>query len=194
GLDATNHGRALRWLRATRRSALPWVLATHRIQDVPPSATHALVLEKGRVVYRGVLRNAPLGKWLAAAEPRSATAKRGGKPRPRREPLIRLVRASVYLDEHRVLENLSLHVHPGDCWVVHGRNGSGKTTLLRTLYGHHGVASGGRVERTGIVPGVPLQEFKRKVGIVAPHLQSEHPPDLTVAEVVQSGRYASIGL
>jgi molybdate transport system ATP-binding protein len=194
GLDATNHGRALRWLQATKRSALPWVLATHRVEDVPSSATHALVLEKGRVVYRGVLRKAPLSKWLAAPRSPSGAVTVGAHTAPRREPLIRLKRASVYLDEHRVLENLSFEVRAGDCWVVHGHNGSGKTTLLRTLYGDHGVASGGRIERAGIEPGVPLQEFKRKVGIVAPHLQSDHPRALTVAEVVQSGRHASIGL
>src|SRR5581483_551518 len=50
GLDETNHARALGWLRQAKRSALPWVLATHRVEDVPSSATHALVLEKGRVV------------------------------------------------------------------------------------------------------------------------------------------------
>jgi molybdate transport system ATP-binding protein len=200
GLDETNHGRALRWLYDTKRSDLPWVLATHRMQDVPASATHALVLEKGRVVYRGVLRNAPLRKWLNKEEPASAGKLSTGKlPKPgsRRRaggPLLRLTRASVYLDEHHVLENLSFEVRAGNCWVVHGHNGSGKTTLLRMLYGDHGVASGGRIERAGIVPGVPLQEFKRKVGIVAPHLQSDHPQELTVAAVVQSGRHASIGL
>jgi len=199
GLDETNHGRAMRWLHDTKRASMPWVLATHRLEDVPRSATHALVLEKGHVVYRGVLRNAPLRKWLHADGPVAAGAPVAStrKPTSRRSPaqsLIRLTHASVYLDEQRVLENLSFDVRPGDCWVVHGRNGSGKTTLLRTLYGDHGVASGGRIERAGIVPGVPLQEFKRKVGIVAPHLQSEHPQGLTVAAVVQSGRHASIGL
>jgi molybdate transport system ATP-binding protein len=196
GLDETNHERALRWLQLTGRSNLPWVLATHRVDDVPTSATHALVLEKGRVVYRGVLRNAPLVRWLnkedvgstAAMPPKSAAARR-----PRRW-LVRLTRASVYLDEHRVLENLSFEVHSGDCWVVHGRNGSGKTTLLRTLYGDHGVASGGRIQRAGIEPGVPLQVFKRHVGFVAPHVQADHPQGLTVSAVVQSGRHASIGL
>jgi molybdate transport system ATP-binding protein len=200
GLDETNHGRALRWLYDTKRSDLPWILATHRIDDVPASATHALVLEKGRVVYRGVMRNAPLRKWLNKDELGSAgsiSVKKLPQHVSRRRaagPLIRLTRASVYLDEHRILENLSFEVRPGDCWVVHGHNGSGKTTLLRMLYGDHGVASGGRIERAGIVPGVPLQEFKRKVGIVAPHLQSDHPQELTVAAVVQSGRHASIGL
>jgi len=32
------------------------------------------------------------------------------------------------------------------------------------------------------------------VGLVAPHLQADHPRQLTVQEVVESGRHASIGL
>src|SRR3569833_4094190 len=193
GLDEANHARALHWLNETKRSLMPWVLATHRVEDVPSSATHALVLEKGRVVYRGVLKNAPLEKWLnksESAEPVPLARRRRRSP----DPLIRLERASVYIDEKRVLENHSFEVRPGDCWVIHGHNGSGKTTLLRTLYGDHGVASGGRIQRVGIVPGVPLQQFKEKVGIVAPHLQAEHPQDLTVTDVVVSGRHASVGL
>jgi molybdate transport system ATP-binding protein len=87
-----------------------------------------------------------------------------------------------------------LAIHAGDCWVVHGHNGSGKTTLLRTLYGDHGVAVGGRIERAGIEAGVPLQVFKERVGLVAAHLQADHPQDLTAGAVVQSGRHASIGL
>jgi molybdate transport system ATP-binding protein len=194
GLDETNHARALRWLNETKRSQMPWVLATHRVEDVPSSATHALLLEKGRVVYRGVLRNAPLQKWLNRDDQTAPPAAFTKRRRVGSEPIVRLEHASVYLDEQRVLENLSFEVRPGDCWVIHGHNGSGKTTLLRTLYGDHGVASGGRIQRAGIVPGVPLQEFKEKVGIVAPHLQADHPQDLAVADVVVSGRHASVGL
>jgi molybdate transport system ATP-binding protein len=197
GLDETNHERALRWLEQTGRSNLPWVLATHRVEDVPKTATHALVLEKGHVVFRGPLRKAPLERWLN--QPRvttgaGAAVMPGSRSHRVRRLLLRLTRASVYLDETRILENLSFEVRAGDCWVVHGRNGSGKTTLMRTLYGDHGVASGGRIERSGIEPGVPLQVFKRRVGFVAPHLQADHPQELTVAAVVQSGRHASIGL
>src|SRR5690606_11185667 len=81
--------------------------------------------------------------------------KRAGGP-----PLIRLTNADVHLDEFKALHAIAFEVHRGDCWVIHGPNGSGKTTLLRTLYGDHGVASHGSIEREGIVPGVPLQEFK----------------------------------
>jgi molybdate transport system ATP-binding protein len=195
GLDETNHQRALRWLEGTARSPLPWVLSTHSAEDVPASATHALLLEHGRIVYRGSIRRAPLTRWLDRP-----VANHDAAPTPLRQPvstgraLVKLTHAHVHLDAHVALKDVSLTVRAGDCWVVHGHNGSGKTTLLRTLYGDHGVAVGGRIERAGIQPGVPLQAFKQRVGLVAPHLQADHPQDLTAAVVVQSGRHASIGL
>jgi molybdate transport system ATP-binding protein len=197
GLDAARHANALRFLSTTRRSHLPWVLSVHRPQDVPAGTTHALILEAGQIAYRGPINKAPLARWFAR-ESHLATANGGLPQAPRRRArarlLVRLTNADVYLDEHRALSGITLAIHKGECWVVHGHNGSGKSTFIRTLYGDHGVAAGGRIERAGIVPGVPLEIFKRKVGLVAPHLQAEHPRDLTVAEVVQSGRHASIGL
>jgi molybdate transport system ATP-binding protein len=183
GLDETNRARALRWLQHTTRSLLPWVLTTHRVEDVPAGVTHALVLEGGRVVHRSKVRagaraaSASLGRWLHADHDRPRADAGGRRARPDRarhlrqrqrqrrvptrsgRPLVRLVNAAVYLEDAQALQGISLEVHKGECWVVHGGNGSGKTTLLRTLYGDHGVAFGGRVERAGIEPGVPLQVF-----------------------------------
>ncbi|HWZ61674.1 MAG TPA: ATP-binding cassette domain-containing protein [Steroidobacteraceae bacterium] len=193
GLDAENRTRVLEWLERRKRR-LPWVLATHRLEDVPRAASRALVLERGRIVYAGARRRAPLTRWLAPhAHPRLARRARARPAAPGKQ-LVRLHNARVYLDGSRALSGISLAVRAGECWVVHGRNGSGKTTLLRTLYGDHGVAVGGRIERAGIAPGVPLEHFKRRVGLVAPHLQADHPRELTVCEVVQSGRHASVGL
>ena len=204
GLDAVNRARVLGWL-ARRARRLPWVLATHRLEDVPRGANRALVLEHGRIVYRGRLRRAPLAAWLeahpsgpAAPAEHSVGRRARGLAATRRarrgRELVRLCGARVYLDGSRALSDISLAVHSGECWVVHGRNGSGKTTLIRTLYGDHGVAVGGRIERAGHGAGVPLERFKKRVGLVAPHLQAEHPRELTVSEVVQSGRHASVGL
>ena len=219
GLDEANHERALHWLEGAARSAMPWVLSTHRVEDVPSSATHAMVLERGRVVYCGSLGRAPLSRWLERRADAPAGTRPSGPPsRSSGRAVVRLTNANVHLDEHVALKDVSLTVHAGDCWVVHGHNGSGKTTLLRTLYGDHGVAAGGRIERAGMLgpswassvrgrlapskiapgdfvePGVPLQVFKQRVGLVAPHLQADHPQDLTARAVVQSGRHASIGL
>ena len=215
GLDEFHRARAMKWLESTGRSHLPWVLASHRDEDVPHCATHALILDHGRIVYRGAISKAPLKKWLdhrdegpdeglkgstlkGARHPQSPDAHHVARPKPSKKtaasPLIRLKNAAVYLDDSKILEALSFEVNKGDCWIIHGSNGSGKTTLLRTLYGDYGVASHGTIERRGIVPGVPLQEFKVRAGFVAAHLQTDHPNHLTVDEIVQSGRHASIGL
>ena len=83
GLDEANHERALRWLEGTARSALPWVLSTHRAEDVPASATHALVLEHGRVVYRGSIGRAPLTRWLERRWEPTVSARRPTRGRAR---------------------------------------------------------------------------------------------------------------
>jgi len=194
GLDEVNRQRVTRLLTSLK-GRLPWVLSTHRLEDVPASATHALVLRNGAAVYSGRLQRARLARWLPSArhspqpKPRRAKA-----PAADRTTQVRLVRARVYLGGRPVLKGISLTVRSGEFWVIHGKNGSGKTTLLRTLYGDHGVAVGGTVARAGIEPGEPLEKFRRRVGLVAPHLQAEYPRTLGVAETVQSGRHASIGM
>ncbi len=200
GLDTMNHAAALRWLERTGRSRLPWVLATHRLEDVPRSATHALVLHNGRIIYRGRLARARLGRWLGVPAParlpaRARSAALGRSP-PRRLArrggmLVRMTDASVYLEGRAVLRNLSVEIARGESWVVHGPNGSGKSTFLRTIYGDHSVAAGGRIERAGIEPGVALEVFKRHVGFVAPHLQSW----MTARRSVLTGltRHAGLG-
>jgi molybdate transport system ATP-binding protein len=66
--------------------------------------------------------------------------------------------------------------------------------LLRTIYGEHGVASDGIIWRAGIEPGVPLDEFRARTGLVAPHLQTDYPRQLAVLDTVVSGLHSSIGL
>ncbi|MFT6916365.1 MAG: alpha-D-ribose 1-methylphosphonate 5-triphosphate synthase subunit PhnL [Motiliproteus sp.] len=39
--------------------------------------------------------------------------------------------------ELRVLNNVNLQVHAGECTVLHGESGAGKSTLLRTLYANY---------------------------------------------------------
>jgi molybdate transport system ATP-binding protein len=196
GLDARNHARFLAWLASTARSPLPWVFATHRRGDVPEGMTHLLELESGRVKHAGVMRAGRARELLRQEAPAFlAQASRRRARRPRRQaPLLSLRRANVFVDEVQILHGIEFEIAAGDCWVVHGPNGSGKSTLLRTLYGDHAVAAGGSITRRGILPGVPLEQFKLRTAYVAPHLQTWHVPKMPVMEVVASGRYASIGL
>ncbi len=213
GLDAANHSAALRWLDHTRGARLPWVLATHRLDELPASATHALVLQRGRIVYRGSPSRASLEPWLGTRRRSSRLRSvRKGTSRAVRL-LVRLTNASVFIDGRPVLLAVTLEIASGQRWIVHGPNGSGKTTLLRMIYGDHAVAAGGRIERAGLAPGVPLEAFKRRVGFIAPHLHSvaaasfstaprplasgqprDELPNLSVRELVESGRHASMGL
>ena len=194
GLDRENQLRLRGWL-ARLRGRLPVVTVTHQAADVPANATHLLVLQQGRVSYAGRLRASQLTRYLGAGTPGAAASPlQGSAGRARRIPLVRLQEASVYLEERCALREVSLSVCAGDFWVVHGPIGAGKTTLLRTLYGDHGVAAGGAIERQGITPGVPLERFRVRTGISAPYVHARYPRTATVRDVVLSGRYGSIGI
>jgi molybdate transport system ATP-binding protein len=205
GLDAANRDRVSRWL-ASHKGRLPWVLATHRSEDVPVSATHALILHKGRVLHAGRLQHATIARHLGLRRsskhrirkehtPRATVVQRLRRRKSGPAPtVVQLRNAQVFMEKRRVLRDINLTVRAGEFWVIHGANGVGKTTLLRTLYGDHGVAVGGTVERAGIKPGIPLDQFRRRTGILGPHLQARYPRSVTVTQAVQSGRHASIGL
>jgi molybdate transport system ATP-binding protein len=126
--------------------------------------------------------------------PMSARARKDRSARADRSALISLRRVNVWREGKLVLRDLSLEIRPGDCWLVHGANGSGKSSLIQTLYGDLGAARGGSLVRAGIEPGVPLQLFQRRIGLIAPELQAIYPRDLRVEELVASGLSASIGL
>jgi len=197
GLDATNRQRFAHGLTVLSRSALPWVLSTHRIEDVPAVATHLCRIERGRITARRALTV----RWhraararLRAARPADRARATGARAGARREALVSLRRASAWREGVRVLHDLALDVCRGDCWLVHGANGSGKSTLVQMLYGDLGVASGGTISRQGIEPGVPLQSFQRHVGLIAPELQAIYPRHLPVLDLVASGIHASVGL
>jgi molybdate transport system ATP-binding protein len=198
GLDSINRQRVEHCLRALSRSALPWVLSTHRAQDVPAFATHLCQIQNGRIIAKGRLRHQPRRQTRAPGADSSVIPPGLRTPAVRHDDpaqtLIELRRVTVWREGTAVLRNLSLQIQRGDCWVVHGDNGSGKSSFLQLLYGDLGVAHGGTMLRAGVPRGVPLEQFKRRVGLVAPELQAIHPRYLHVNDVVASGALASIGL
>jgi molybdate transport system ATP-binding protein len=195
GLDAANRQRLFRLLRSRQLRRATWICSAHRDEDIPPGATHLLWLEAGSVRYAGPTSRLRLREALAASREVRPQAALAGVRRSRpTAPYVVLQDADVWIDEKRVLQDIDLTVRSGECWVVHGANGSGKSTLLRTIYGDHGVASNGFIRRKGIVPGVPLDSFRARTGLVAPHLQTDYPREHTVLDTVVSGLHSSIGL
>jgi molybdate transport system ATP-binding protein len=210
GLDGRNRERVQHCLGALSRSSLPWVLTSHRSEDIPQAATHLCRLEGGRITLA-----APLDARARRAALAGTGAARGtGTGRPRNQSarararvhlaaahgpgdadvLIALRRVSVWREGAAVLRRVSLQIRRGECWVVHGANGSGKSSFMQLLHGDLSPASGGSITRAGIASGVPLALFKRQVGLVTAELQLLQPRYLSVEEVVASGLHASVGL
>jgi len=214
GLDSAHQARMQQLLAVLSRTPLPWVLATHREEEAPAAATHWCKLHAGRLTTTRLPHRRrpgapphppprpPSRRGIPRiAHPRALPAGPGARAGLRTEsaaaemaaPLVELERASVWREGAAALQRVSLALHAGQCWVVHGANGSGKSTLIQTLYGDLGVAAGGTLRRAGMQPGVPIAHFKRRVCLVAPELQAAHPRHLRVDEVVASGLVSSIG-
>jgi molybdate transport system ATP-binding protein len=203
GLDGVNRERLYRLLAGRRLRGTAWICSAHREEDIPAGATHLLWLDGGSIRWAGRFTARRLREALATANAKDAPVRARRRPAERvagarqsRLPrsLLTLQRANVWIEARRVLKEIGLEVVRGECWVLHGANGSGKSTLLRTLYGDHAVASDGVIRRAGVVPGVPLDHFRARTGLVAPHLQTGYPRSASVLETVVSGLHSSIGL
>jgi molybdate transport system ATP-binding protein len=132
-----------------------------------------------------------------ARDPARASRPQAAKPAPTRAAaaeLLCLSQVDLYVDYRPVLRKLDWRLRKGEHWAVYGANGSGKSSFLKLLYGDLSPALGGRIERSGFPQGTPIAEWKRQVGYVSPELQSDYAVNLTVMDVVVSGRYSSIGL
>lgn len=82
---------------------------------------------------------------------------------------------------HHVLEDVSLHVTPGEIFAFLGRNGAGKTTTIRMLLGLI-KPDAGTIEVLGLDPGRRALEIRRRVGYLAEEQQMW--PWMSVEQVI----------
>ena len=97
GLGAVNRARVQDCLRLLSHSGLAWVLATHRGDDIPDSATHLCLLEAGRITAQG--RLGARERRERSGRSAVAVAARAARPVPSRlgtEALITLRSATVW--------------------------------------------------------------------------------------------------
>jgi len=198
GLDERYRAHIDALLSRARARGCSWVAAVHRAPDIPRGTRAVMELEAGRLRAIRPLRPAELerlkrqaGEHRPARRPRSSAAQRDAAGRT---PLIRLHRVSLYVDYRRVLRDVDWELHRGEHWAVFGANGAGKTSFLRLLYGDLAPALGGRIERAGHPAGTPIADWKCRIGYVSPELQTDYAVNVTVRDLVASGRHASIGL
>jgi molybdate transport system ATP-binding protein len=206
GLDERYRHRIDRILARARAQGQSWIAAAHRAVDVPRGTQGLLELKAGRLLTVKRLSGADLVRLAACAEDaaprrrpdrarrsaRKAAAAGVGKRAGQR--LIRITAADLYVDYRPVLRDMNWELRGGQHWAVFGANGTGKSSFLKMLYGDLSPALGGRIERRGLPRGTPIEAWKRQVGFVSPELQTDYAVNVSVFDLVASGRYASIGL
>lgn len=208
GLDTQYRRRIDVVLGAALRRGQSWVATAHRAGDVPRGTRCVLELVQGKVASIKCIRPADLvrlaeqaGETPARHSHARGAAARGamaGAAAGRRVTsaplLLELSQVDLYVEYRCVLQDLDWQLRRGEHWAVYGANGAGKSSFLKLLYGDLLPALGGVIERRGFPTGTPLAEWKRQIGFVSPELQSDYAVDVSVRDLVASGRYASIGL
>jgi len=191
GLDRASRASVLELLERIAHQGTQTVFVTHRASERLRATTHELRLRGGRIVSEG-----PLGH--AAPVVRPSPKRRPLQPVPsesaHREFLVKIERASVYLDEQLVLADVDWEVDRGEHWVIYGPNGSGKSTLAKLAAGLLHPAYGGRVRHFGSERPTHLWELKRKIAFLSDELQTAYDQDIAAGLVIASGFYSSVGL
>jgi molybdate transport system ATP-binding protein len=195
GLDQRYRRKVDAILARSRKRGQSWVAAAHRAMDIPAGTTRLLRLEGGRIRAKRDLNASDLAGLAdapsAAAEP-ARTARAVSAPGA--PLLIGLRGADLFVEYRPVLKGVDWQLRHGEQWAVLGENGAGKSSFLKLLYGDLSPATGGVIERAGHPPGTPIQQWKRSVGYISPELQSDYAINVSILDMVVSGRHASIGL
>ena len=89
-----------------------------------------------------------------------------------------------------VVEDISLHIDPGEYVAIVGPNGSGKSTLMKLMLGLLTPDEG-----TARLFGEPSHRFDdgARLGYVAQHASASKEMPITVREVVKMGRFPHVG-
>jgi lipooligosaccharide transport system ATP-binding protein len=106
-------------------------------------------------------------------------------------PLLAIHHLVKRYGQSTVVDDLSLHIDPGECLGVIGPNGAGKTTTIRMCLGLVG-PDAGSIEIFGLPIPKQSREAKKRLGVVTQFDSLD--PDFTCAENLQVyARYFGIG-
>jgi molybdate transport system ATP-binding protein len=199
GLDAHYRQRINAVLKRAGRGRQAWIATAHRAMDIPAGTRSLLELAHGEIRASKRLTRSDAAKMRrAAGETRPAKAlqplQRRRRAPQRKHLLLELRDVDLYVDYRLVLQQIHWQLHRGEHWAVYGANGAGKSSFLKLLYGDLFPALGGSIARVGFPSGTSIVDWKRQVGWVSPELQSSYAVDVSLLELVASGRHSSIGL
>jgi molybdate transport system ATP-binding protein len=195
------------------------ILVAHRLEEIVPHITHALLVKNGRLFLQGpkeeVLTSENLsrlygcrlrlgknnGTYFLAYEEEEGSLRE--LPAERREPLsegpetlIEMKDTTVSYDGRVVLDGVSWVLGRGENWAVLGPNGAGKSTLVKLILGENLQAYANQISLFGRPrgSGESIWDIRRRIGVISADLQVQYRKRISAFEVIASGFFDSIGL
>lgn len=170
-------------------------------QEIPASITHIAQLDKGKWVFQGPKAGflppekqdgPPLDRKILS-QLQQAALDAGG---PGFTTAVKMVDTNIRYGEASILKDINWEVRKGECWSVSGPNGAGKSTLLSLITADNPQAYANEIwlfdRRRG--SGESIWDIKKRIGFVSPELHLYFDTTATVAEVIASGLFDTIGL
>jgi iron complex transport system ATP-binding protein len=105
--------------------------------------------------------------------------------------LLRTVSLDVGIAGRRLLRDLNLSVHAGQCWGLLGTNGSGKTTLLHTLAGLRPAQGGSLWLQGAPLQRLPRRQVAQRLGLLPQDSNDSFPA--SVLDTALIGRHPHLG-
>ncbi|MCL7764919.1 ATP-binding cassette domain-containing protein [Polaribacter sp. Z014] len=166
----------------------------NRKEEILPIITHVLEIENDEII-----ENVPIEKYTFKETNFNF---KGEVPKPitfyKNIPnqLITLQNVNVEYDDRCILKNINWTINKNEFWHLIGPNGSGKTTILSMIYGNNVKAFRQEVYLFGKKKGSgeSVWEIKEKIGYFSPAILELFKRRITVAQMVLSGFYDSVGL
>lgn len=108
--------------------------------------------------------------------------------------IIQMANVTYHKEQSNILQQVNWTVRSGEHWAIMGLNGSGKTTLLNMINGYIWPTQG-EISVLGNPFGtIDLRELRKSIGWASSSLQERFYVNETTAEIVLSGKFATIGL
>ncbi|MGE3348380.1 MAG: sugar ABC transporter ATP-binding protein [Ramlibacter sp.] len=108
------------------------------------------------------------------------------------DPVLRLTGIHKHFLGVPVLQDVQLHLYPGEIHALMGQNGAGKSTLIKVLTGVLEPSAGEmQLEGRSVWPDSPLAA--QRLGISTVYQEVNLCPNLSVAENIFAGRYPRRG-
>ncbi len=202
GLDTRSHGQLVKLLERLVSLGTQMVLIVHHREEIPLFFSHALQVDRGRVVWKGSIAEADAMWPLSIAEERAhesvlaASVRSSIKEAVGGELLIRMDQVTVRFGDQLALDRVDWSMRRGENWAITGPNGAGKSTLLKLITGDQLQAYANKIELFGRPRGTgeSVWEIKRHIGYVGDELQARYQRKLTAFDVICSGFFDSVGL